>query len=110
MKANGAKEVLKDIADEVYQLAADIDNFWCDFDPYNECHYGRRNNKEIEENILHIASDIYFDKTDTIEMLQECTGNFSVSESSENAKKLLRRISDVRAKINNPAAGRNYPC
>jgi len=104
MKANGAKEILKNIASEVYQLATDIDDFWCDFDHYNECYYGSRSNEEAEENILHIASDIYFGKTETVKMLQACIGNCFVPETSENAKNLLRRIDDVRAKIKNPTA------
>ena len=89
-----------DIPMEIHQLAADIDDFWVDFEPSDEC----RSEDDANLNIIYIAKDIYQGKTEMLEMLQECIDNRFLSEVAEDAKRLINRINEARAKIDKTPA------
>ena len=95
-----------DIPAEIHQLAADIDDFWGVFDPYDECYSGIRSEEEINKNILYFAKEIYEKGTEAeiAVMLREAVISSNSCRSpqiAEKAKRLVGRINDVKSKANN---------
>jgi len=78
------------------QLAADIDRFWCNFDPYEEAYSGSRSEEDKEMNIQFIAEDIYQSSGDTIERFREVVDDPLMPEVSEEAQGLITRFNKVK--------------
>ena len=104
MEENEVLDTRTVIPSEIHQLAKDIDDFWCEVDPYDEVIYGPRSNEDVEKNILHIASDIYHGKTETLELLHEYIDNRFMPETAKDAKKLVCRINNAKTKMNKVTA------
>ena len=104
MEAEKQLDTQTGIPDEIHQLAKDIDEFWCDFDPYDEVYSCPRSEYDKEENIAFIAEDIYKGETEMIDRLQEIVGDPYLAYGAHEAKILLNRIKNLKAETNKAVA------
>jgi len=92
-------------ANEIYQLALDIDEFIYDFDTYGYWDDAGHSAEDREENVQFIADDISHGKTESFkDFFAGVIENDSCADTKEKAQELLDHLTIVSDRTNKPSA------